>query len=170
MKNKNVVIIFCTIVGIIMLCGISCNIVFPLKYKNEINEYARQYQLSPTLVCAVICAESRFDVNARSASGACGIMQIMPTTFDWINLQLGINNADIFNYNDNIKTGCFYLNYLFKKYQNIIYVLACYNAGEGVVNSWGNCKNFSIGMVRYKETETYINRVLCYEKIYRLRY
>ena len=64
---------------------------YPLKYEDYVEVYAKENNLSPAFVYAVIKCESNFDKDAVSSVGATGLMQIMPDTFDWINMKLGEN-------------------------------------------------------------------------------
>ena len=50
------------------------------KYTSTINYYAHRYQLSESLLHAVISAESAYDPIAISRTGAVGLMQLMPDT------------------------------------------------------------------------------------------
>jgi soluble lytic murein transglycosylase-like protein len=53
---------------------------------------------------------------------------------------------------------------LLKKYNSVVIVLACYNAGEGNVIKWKNLSNangeFKIENIPFKETANYVKRVL----------
>lgn len=144
------------------------HVVFPMKYKSEILSYSNEYDLEPNMVAAIICVESRFDRKAQSGSGACGLMQLMPATFSWAASQINMNfeNPDIFSVDENISAGCFYLRYLFDKFQNEVFVLAAYNAGEGVVSKWGTASNFSIDQIQYLETKNYVIKVQKLAKFY----
>lgn len=170
MKIKLWHVILIILACIFILCALQFYVIHPLKYKNEIQNYSKIYGLNPGLVAALICAESRFNSGAVSPSGAKGLMQIMPSTFDWISAELEVENADIFNPETNIKSGCFYLSYLYQKYNNTIYVLACYNAGENVVSSWGTFDKFNIDDIRYLETKNYVKKILRLERFYNSRF
>ena len=146
--------------------GIIFYAIFPLKYQSVIKKYAKEYHLQAGLVASVIFVESRFNKNAKSSSGACGLMQLMPATFEWVKEELGEEYADIFDPITNIKYGCFYLAYLMKKYKNEIYVLAAYNAGEGIVSSWGDSENFGVDNIKYAETKNYVLKILKYKAFY----
>lgn len=61
---------------------------YPLKYEDYVEVYSKENNLSPVFVYAVIRCESNFDNEAVSSVGATGLMQIMPDTFDWINMKL----------------------------------------------------------------------------------
>ena len=53
---------------------------YPLAYEHVIRGHARNYELDAALIAAVIYRESKFDPDARSRSGAIGLMQLLPET------------------------------------------------------------------------------------------
>ena len=55
-------------------------ILYPQKYEKEVLIYAKTFNISPSLVFAIIKTESGFNPNAISSAGAMGLMQIMPQT------------------------------------------------------------------------------------------
>ncbi|GFR34887.1 hypothetical protein TCEA9_06990 [Thermobrachium celere] len=64
------------------------------------------------LVFAVIKVESNFDKNAVSNKGAVGLMQIKPSTAEYISNLLKDDSFDkskLFDPDLNIRYGCFYL-------------------------------------------------------------
>lgn len=170
MKNKTLLFTIGFLVLVFLGCCVLFWFIYPLRYKSQIILYSKHYQLDSSLVSAVICAESRFDKNAISSSGASGLMQLMPSTYQWVKTSLTNLPDDIFDIDANINAGCYYLRYLIDKYQNIVYVLACYNAGEGVVKKWGDANNFSICDIKYKETKQYVNCVLKLKNLYVARF
>ena len=130
---------------------------FPVKYKDEIVYCADKYSISPSLVYAIIRAESNFDTTAVSSVGACGLMQIMPSTaeymIEYFDLDLDIN--ELFSPAVNIELGCAYIRYLSNKFDNLDDVICAYNAGETIVKKW---KKENAGIV-YKETKNYLIKV-----------
>lgn len=120
----------------------------PGQYTEMVREISRQYDVDPTLVAAVIRAESAFDPTAVSRKGAAGLMQLMPETAS----ALGVR--DRFDPRENIRGGVRHLRYLLDRYRGWVAIaLAAYNAGEGTVDAHG-------GVVPYRETEQYVQRVL----------
>ena len=57
---------------------------YPREYSEYVDKAARDYDLEPALIYAVIRTESHFDPNAKSNVGAYGIMQVMPESFEWL--------------------------------------------------------------------------------------
>lgn len=96
------------------------------KYESYINESASNYGLDPALIKAVIVAESGGNANARSRSGARGLMQLMPSTAK------GLGVANSYDPKQNIDGGSRYLRQLLDKYDgNVHQALAAYNWGMG---------------------------------------
>lgn len=125
------------------------------KFENEIQSVAKQFQIKPSLIKAIIHAESSFKPESISSAGAQGLMQLMPAT------QKTYSVTDPFHPGQNIKAGSAYLKHLLKKYNNNVRLsLAAYNAGETAVAKYNN------NVPPYKETENYIKRVNILQKRY----
>ncbi len=145
--------------------------IYPKKYEDLVLKYAKENNLSPYLVFAVIKTESGFDCDAVSSAGAVGLMQIMPSTAKW----LTGNNENLKDPNTNIKIGCLYLSYLQTKFLDLSSILAAYNAGPNKVNIWledEKCSNDGITLRKtpYNETNNYIKRVTKAKKAYEILY
>jgi soluble lytic murein transglycosylase-like protein len=109
---------------------------------------ARQYNVDPNLVQAIITVESNFNPRAVSRAGALGLMQLMPQTA----ARYQVDNP--FNPEANIEGGIRYLCDLFQLFpEDLRLVLAAYNAGEGAVQQYG-------GIPPYPETQRYVTRVM----------
>ena len=125
-------------------------------YDVLINQASEKYAVDSTLVKAVIKAESNFNHKAVSPVGAQGLMQLMPST------TASLEVADSFHPASNIDGGVRYLRYLSNLFKgNLPLVLAAYNAGENAVLRYNN------SIPPYKETQTYVKRVLHYLEQYR---
>jgi len=134
-------------------CGVTSTVNFhttPLfyaKYHQEILTAARQYQLDPSLIRAVIHAESGFNPKARSKAGAQGLMQLMPATAK----ELG--TTDVWLPQQNIQAGSAYLARLLQQFNgDRRLALAAYNAGPGAVSRYD-------GVPPFAETRAYLERV-----------
>lgn len=118
---------------------------------NRIFEAASEkYQVPIALLKAVAKAESDFNPNVVSSSGAMGVMQLMPETAK------GLGVSDPFDVEQNIMGGARYLADKLAMYDgNVELALAAYNAGSGNVKKYG-------GVPPFTETQNYIKKVLAY--------
>lgn len=137
---------------------------YPLKYNNYVTEYSVKYQLDKYLVYSVIKTESGFNQRAISKKGAIGLMQLKPSTAQYLANKLNCQTFDLFNPRDNIWFGCYYLRYLLDKFSLYETALCAYNAGEGKVNEWLKNKNYSsdgksLYYTPYKETREYLDKI-----------
>ena len=146
---------------------------FPLKYKSEIVKYSKENNIEASFIASLIKTESRFNKNAVSNKGAVGLMQLLPSTAEWIYEKYYGTDFDekmLYDPEMNIKIGTKFLAELFEKYDDKVMVLACYNAGEKVAKSWlKENKSLEKTQIEYKETQNYVSKVLSGEKIYKLR-
>ena len=115
--------------------------------QNWVNQIAPLYGIDPLLVMAVIQAESAFNPGALSGKNAQGLMQLIPETAE----RFGVK--DSWNPVQNIKGGTAYLHWLMRHFEGKVdWVLAAYNAGEGVVERYQ-------GIPPYPETQNYVRHI-----------
>ena len=136
---------------------------YPLRYEHIVRGHAKNYDLDPALVAAVIYQESKFRPDARSESGAIGLMQLRPETAEGIAARTGgsrFEQDDLLDPEINVRYGSWYLRHLLDKYGSEESALAAYNGGQG---------NLDRGIV-HAETEHYVSRVLKLRRIYRDAY
>jgi len=147
---------------------------FPVRYLDIIE--ANAGELEPTLILAVIMAESSFRTHAESHRGAQGLMQLMPATAEWLAGLMGMNDFTperVWEPEVNIALGSFYLNWLARRYNgNVDLVLAAYNAGQGNVNNWLANPEISpdgvqLANIPFNETANYLQRVRFNQRVYR---
>jgi soluble lytic murein transglycosylase-like protein len=129
-----------------------------LTYEAAIRAAAAATKVEAALIHAVISAESNYNPNARSASGAVGLMQLMPDTAKRYQVANRLDPVQ------NIEGGTRYLRDLMDLFKNDIrLVLAAYNAGEQTVIRAGN------RIPPNPETSSYVPRVLEFYRRYRSR-
>ena len=62
---------------------------YPMTYKQEITSFAQTYNVPPSLVASIANTESGMNEKALSSKGAKGVMQLMPSTAEWLAGKLG---------------------------------------------------------------------------------
>jgi peptidoglycan lytic transglycosylase len=142
---------------------------YPLHYQQIVRGHAHNYDLDPALLAAVIYQESKFRANARSSSGAIGLMQLLPDTAKGIALHTGgsaFRVDDLYEPEINVRYGAWYLRHLLQKYGDERTALAAYNAGQDNVDRW---RRSGLG-IQFSETRAYVNRVEELKQIYRDAY
>ena len=116
-------------------------------YYETIRQAAGKYGVDPKLVSAVAEVESGFQQGAVSATGAVGVMQLMPETAE----SLGVNPYDAAQ---NINGGAQYLKQMLDTFDgDVRKAVAAYNAGPEAVKEYG-------GVPPYSETQQYVSSVL----------
>lgn len=147
---------------------------YPCDYSELVNKFAETYDLDPALIYAVIRTESGFDPQAQSSAGACGIMQIMPSSFEWLQEKRGEANKyttdDLYNPEICIDYGSYLLKYFYDLYGTEQCAVAAYNAGF-VVGDWLNDSNYStdgvtLSYIPYPETSNYVEKVESVKEMY----
>lgn len=142
---------------------------FPLKYASIVRGHAANYHLNAALLAAVIEEESKFNADAKSRTGALGLMQLQPATAEGIAIRTGGSHfvvSDLYKPEINVRYGAWYLRHLLDKYGNEKTALAAYNAGQENVDRW-LAKNEP---VQFPETRAYVDRVERLKGIYRKTY
>lgn len=151
---------------------------YPILFKSQIKSASTKFQIDSCLIASIINTESGFDSNAKSNKGALGLMQILPSTANWICKKYNIeyqNENTLFDPQKNILIGCQYLQYLMQKFDNTDTALCAYNAGEGTVKNWLLDTNYSddnttLKKIPFSETENYLKKIKDNLKIYKFLY
>jgi len=121
-------------------------------FRTEVEQIARQHNVNPHLVSALMAVESDFEPEALSPKGAQGLMQLMPLIARYYRVY------NPFDPQQNIEGGVRFLSDLLKIFDNRLpLALAAYNGGEGLVRQHGGVPPF---------LEAYVNKVMTlYEQI-----
>lgn len=152
---------------------------YPIDYEEVITREARRNDLDPALVAAVIYTESGFVPDSRSSQGAVGLMQVLPSTAEFVATHPGrpspapeqIDRPEV-----NIAYGTRYLRYLIDGHDSIPLALAAYNGGEANVDRWLDDAAAQGRELRvpedipFTETRGFVARVQAAQEIYRRAY
>jgi soluble lytic murein transglycosylase len=148
----------------------------PDDYKALVEKYSAEYDIPKDLILAVINVESSFNPYAESSSGALGLMQMMPATFEWLtgdeHLAEHLAFRQLTDPDVSIRYGVYYLRYLAQKFDyNWSTVCAAYNGGEGNVMKWLADPQYSDGQgnltyIPLEETRNYVSKVENAIKLY----
>jgi soluble lytic murein transglycosylase-like protein len=127
----------------------------PKTLYHMIVDAAREHGVGADLIAAVAAAESRFNAQALSPSGAQGIMQLMPATARRFGVQ------DVWSVEDNLRGGAAYLRWLLDFFGgDTTLAVAAYNAGEQSVVRAGR------RIPAFEETRRYVPLVLAWRAHY----
>lgn len=143
----------------------------PIPFLAEARAEAEAQGVDLALVLAVIQKESTFNPKARSAAGAVGLMQLLPSTARWLGLK---DTSRLTTPAVNIKYGVKYLKFLWGEFGDKAPAdlsaedlarkasrmsIAAYNAGQGNVRKYNDVPPF-------KETRNYVTKVTEYFAYY----
>jgi soluble lytic murein transglycosylase len=152
---------------------------YPLDYEEAILRESARNGIDPALVAAVIYTESGFVPDSTSSQGAVGLMQMLPSTAEFVaTLPRRPSPAPeaIGEPTANIAYGTRYLRYLIDRHGSIPLALAAYNGGESNVTRWEREAAARGDVLRipqdipFSETRGFVTRVLTMEPIYRRAY
>jgi soluble lytic murein transglycosylase len=124
-------------------------------YDEIITRASRQFNVDAYLIKAIIKAESSFEPDAISESGAQGLMQLMPATAK----DMKVDNP--FDPEDNIIGGTRYLSLLLRRFNhNTRFTVAAYNVGATAVE---DCN----GIPPIPQTRRFVEKVMAYYQEFR---
>jgi len=152
---------------------------YPRGYYNFVEKWADGENVNPFLIYSVMREESHFNPYALSISNARGLMQIIPSTGNWIAERIPYHNfhtEKMWDEETNIMMGSWYLRFLLDYFNEVEMLAAAgYNAGQGAVGKWVEKydekeADFFIENIPYEQTREYVKKVLrdyvIYHQIY----
>ena len=151
-------------------------IIYPIKYQEYVEQVAEENNIDKLLIYSIIKAESGFNPEAKSTSGAIGLMQVMLPTANEIASRLEMNELleeELYEIETNIKIGTKYFVSLLEAYDNNLNLaIIAYNAGMGNVNNWIekgiiNNQGTDIENIPFAETKIYVKKILQNYEIYK---
>ena len=140
--------------------------------------YGEWYNIDPRFVMAIIRAESSFNPNDLSKSGAAGLMQITESTYADIKNDLALEKEykDLFDPEFNIQCGTYYLHWVDERMDGYEQIAAAYTSGLTAVKSWLEDPNYAVNgeliveNIPIDTTRRYIGYVMTYYEEYCARY
>lgn len=169
-----IVLLLILLFGILKVQNYILKKIYKIEYSEYVYKYSEENDIDPLLTFSIIKAESNFQRNIKSSSGAIGLMQLMEATAieeaNEINEEIVVVEG-LYNPEMNIKIGTKYFAKLMKRYENTLVALAAYNAGIGNVDSWikdGIIKSdgSNIENIPFKETNNYVRKIVRNYRIY----
>lgn len=143
---------------------------YPLAYREHVYTIAKELGIDLFLVLAVARQESTFRAGIKSSAGATGVLQLMPSTANWLaKVDSRITNDHVANLEspfNSIRLGAVYLERMLKRSgNNMVYALASYNAGPGNCDKWrkrfsGKSLEAFAETIPFTETNGYVKKVL----------
>lgn len=106
----------------------SSHYLVPADLAEAINDIALAEGIEPSLAFRLVRIESRFDPRARSAAGAIGLTQILPSTARLY--EPGLSTERLYHRGTNLRLGFRFLRDLLERYDNNLeHALLAYNRG-----------------------------------------
>jgi soluble lytic murein transglycosylase-like protein len=149
---------------------------YPLDFEETVRRHAEAQRLPVHLVMAVIHQESAFDPNAKSRSGARGLMQVMPATGRDLarQLRLRYSVARLYEPDYSVQLGTTYLRQMLRMFDGRVELaLAGYNGGPGRIRQLWRMAGpepeldaFVEGLT-IEESKNYVKRILVLADGYR---
>ncbi|MCH9742186.1 MAG: lytic transglycosylase domain-containing protein [Proteobacteria bacterium] len=143
---------------------------FASPYQSIVTPNALDNDISLAWAYGIIRRESAYSQDARSTSGAMGLMQLMPKTARA--LAPIPNISDVYKPELNVQLGTKLLGQLKKEFNgNLVFATASYNAGGFRVRQWlkqlPNVPSDQwIELIPYKETRDYVKAVMEYMLVF----
>lgn len=151
----------------------------PHAFATEVAAAARQYDVDPNLLWAVMRVESVYQPRIVSYAGAIGLMQIMPRTGRLIAERLGrdrFTTAQLLDPQTNLDFAAWYLHSLIERFDgHVPLAIAAYNGGPHNVRVWLERSGPELPLdaflerIPFDQTHRYVRRVLTHYAAYRAR-
>lgn len=152
---------------------------FPLPYREPLERFAKQEQLDPFLVAALVRQESEFDTKVISRAKAYGLTQVLPSTGRELSRKVGMKGFTskmLFEPAINLQLGTHYIRTLLDQLQTYPEAtLAAYNAGKSRSVAWLSWHEYReaaefVESIPFTETRDYVQIVIRNADVYRRLY
>lgn len=146
---------------------------YPLPERQLLSTHCREQSMDEAWVYGLMHQESHFMNDAKSYTGATGLMQLMPTTARWVAKKIPIKGFKLKQLSDpriNIRMGVWFLRHLQEVAGNAVLATAGYNGGPGRVARWlassPNDVPIFIETIPFDETRGYVQKVMYNATVY----
>ncbi len=151
---------------------------YPRPYSATVEAAAAEFDVDPQLLWAIMRQESRYDPEAFGYAGERGLMQVIPSTQDWIAEQLGedISPGAAFTPEANVRLAAWFLRFLLDYYDgDLELAVLAYNGGAGSVDTWQanplvSNRDDLLRWIGFGSTREYLERVSLDYRIYQELY
>jgi soluble lytic murein transglycosylase len=151
---------------------------YPRPYSATVEAEAAEFDVDPLLIWAIMRQESRYDPEAFGYAGERGLMQVMPSTQDWIAEQLeeDISPGDGFTPEANVRMAAWFLRFLLDYYDgDLELAVLAYNGGAGSVDSWQanplvSNRDDLLRWIGFGSTREYLELVSLNYRVYQVLY
>jgi soluble lytic murein transglycosylase len=149
---------------------------FPLPERDLLHTHCQELSMDEAWVYGLMRQESHFVNDAKSRTGASGLMQIMPATARWVAKKIplkGFNLKQLSEPKVNVRMGVWFLHHLHEITGNAVLATAGYNGGPGRVSRWlatsPNDVPIFIETIPFDETRGYVQKVMYNATVYNHR-
>ncbi len=149
---------------------------YPMPYRNTLSELARSLDIDEAWIYGLIRQESRFVEDARSGSGAQGLMQLLPGTASYVARRIGLEDyrsSRLTEVDVNLRLGASYLKLVYDDQgAQPLLASAAYNAGPRRLRQWRASLAqpmdgaIFVETIPLNETRHYVQRVLVNTQTY----
>ena len=146
---------------------------YPMPYREVFEEYARSHGLDAAWVFGLVRQESRFVAEARSGSGATGLMQVMPHTARYVAASIGLRHfrsRRMAELETNVRLGTGYMKIVLGQLGHSVLASAAYNAGPARARRWRDAKPLEgaiyVETIPFPETRDYVKKVIANSVFY----
>lgn len=137
-------------------------------FHDQVAPKARELGLDDSWVYGLMRQESRFVLDARSAVGAKGLMQLMPATARWVAHKIGLADyhpSSVTDMGTNVTLGTRYLRMVLDGLDDHpVLASAAYNAGPGRARKWRADRALEGAIyaetIPFNETRDYVKKVM----------
>ena len=134
--------------------------VYPQNYSKLVEEYAKKYEVSTSVIYALIRSESFFDKEVVSSAGAVGLTQLMSPTAGEIAQKLRIKEYSLTDPETNIMFGTYYLSELIRRGGgSLLRAFFSYNAGFRKVTTWLNSSMMDFGKAGNLDMDLFLETI-----------